>query len=300
MNSFTKGDLSVETVAKVNGRPISRNELDSTMRVYAQQMHHKAVEQLSVDQFQEVQDMALEKLIARALIFQAALAAGILASEESVEEEKNKLIASFANAEEFYANLEKAGMSPEFYHRMVREDLTVNLMTAEKLKAVPEPQAQEVEKLYQRYPRKMIEPEKVHARHILIAGQGDERDAALSRIRELRARLSVADFASLAREHSDCPSAQAGGDLGYFSRGQMVDSFENAAFQQRPGELGEIVETPYGFHLILVLDKTPERRLSLEEAEGRLRAFLKEEAEVNLLKQWVGELRREADVRILT
>ncbi|WP_305041089.1 peptidylprolyl isomerase [Geoalkalibacter sp.] len=289
----------MDTVAKVNGRPISRNELDSTMRVYAQQMHHKAVEQLTVDQFQEIQDMSMEKLIARALIFQAALAAGIVAAEALVEEEKDKLIASFSNAEEFYANLEKAGMSPEFYHRMVREDLTVNLMTAEKLKEVAEPQAQEVEKIYQRYPRKMIEPEKVHARHILIAGQGDERESALARIRDLRSRLTVADFERLAREYSDCPSAQAGGDLGYFSRGQMVDSFEEAAFRQQPGELGEIVETPYGFHLILVLDKTPERRLGLEEAEQRLRAFLKEEAEVKLLKEWVGDLRRQADVQIL-
>ncbi|SDM66417.1 peptidyl-prolyl cis-trans isomerase C [Geoalkalibacter ferrihydriticus] len=290
----------METVAKVNGRPVSRNELDSTMQVYAQQMHHKNTDQLSVDQFQEVYDMALEKLIARALIFQAALAAGIVASEARVEEEKNQLIAQFSDENEFFAKLEKAGMSPEFYHRMVREDLTVNLMTAEKMKELPEPQATEIEEIYKRYPQKMVDPEKVHARHILVAAQSDERETALERIGRIKQEATAAEFERLAREHSDCPSAQAGGDLGYFARGQMVDSFEDAAFTQEPGQVGEIVETPYGFHLILVLDKTPERRLSLEEAETRLRNFLKEEAGVKLLKNWVDELRTHADVEIFS
>ncbi|MDO3379646.1 peptidylprolyl isomerase [Geoalkalibacter halelectricus] len=289
----------MEIVAKVNGRPISRKELDSTMQVYAQQVHHKNPDQLSVDQFQGVYEMALEKLIARALIFQAALAAGIVAGEAEVEEEKNKLIGNFASAEEFYANLDKAGMSPEFYHRMVREDLTVNLMTAEKMNELPEPQAQEIEEIYRRYPQKMIDPEKVRARHILIAAQGDERSLARERIEKIRQEANAATFERLARENSDCPSAQAGGDLGYFTRGQMVESFETAAFSQPVGEVGAVVETPYGYHLILVLDKTEQRPLSLEEAQGRLRNFLKEEAGVKLLENWVGELRAQADIEIL-
>lgn len=288
----------METVAKVNGHPISRNELTSTMQVYAQQMYHKNVEQLSADERKEVQDMALEKLIARALIFQAALAAGIVADEAQVQAEKDKLIAGYSDENAFYAVLEKAGMTPAFYHRMVREDLTVNLMSAEKVKAVPDPPPEEIENLYQRYPRKMIEPEKVRARHILIAAQGADRHDARARIEALQKQANPAEFERLAREHSDCPSAQSGGDLGYFSRGQMVEPFEAVAFSQTPGEIGEVVETDYGYHLVLVLDKIPERTLSLDEARERLRTFLKEEGAVKLLQQWVGELRSEAQIEM--
>ncbi len=66
-----------------------------------------------------------------------------------------------------------------------------------------------------------------------------------------------ADFAELAKANSDCPSNQKGGDLGEFTRGQMVKAFEDAAFSQEIGKVGEIVETPFGFHLIKVTAKSP-------------------------------------------
>ena len=64
-----------------------------------------------------------------------------------------------------------------------------------------------------------------------------------------------ADFAALAKQHSQCPSGQKGGDLGFFGRGQMVPAFEAAAFEQPVGEVGECVDTNFGSHLILVQER---------------------------------------------
>ena len=84
------------------------------------------------------------------------------------------------------------------------------------------------------------------------------KEAARKKIEDIQKQLADgADFAALAKEHSDCPSGQNGGDLGTFPRGMMVKPFEDAAFTQEVGKVGDIIETPFGYHLILVTAKNP-------------------------------------------
>lgn len=107
---------------------------------------------------------------------------------------------------------------------------------------------------WQAHPESYQAPEAVHASHVLIAA-GDKRDdaAAQARAAEALAKLRAgADFATVAREYSDDPSAaQNGGDLGFFSRGQMVKPFEDAAFALNTrGELAGPLKTQFGYHVI--------------------------------------------------
>ena len=88
----------------------------------------------------------------------------------------------------------------------------------------------------------------VHAFHILVE---NEREAE----KLLEQLHDGADFEELAEEHSKCPSAQSGGDLGWFGRGQMVQEFEEAAFDLDEGTLSEPVQTEFGWHIIKVTGK---------------------------------------------
>ena len=98
----------------------------------------------------------------------------------------------------------------------------------------------------------------IRASHILLMYKGSERSSATrskeeaaTQIAEIKERLGAgADFAEMARTHSDCPSRARGGDLGSFGRGQMVGAFEEAAFGLNVGETSGIVETPFGYHII--------------------------------------------------
>lgn len=90
----------------------------------------------------------------------------------------------------------------------------------------------------------LFKKEKVHCAHILVEDEAKARDL-------LRQVKAGGDFAALAREHSKCPSGkQNGGDMGFFEKGRMVKPFDDAAFALQPGELSELVQTKYGFHII--------------------------------------------------
>lgn len=97
------------------------------------------------------------------------------------------------------------------------------------------------------------------ASHILLMYAGSMRstatrskEEALQEIQSLKGKLDDgADFAELARAHSDCPSGANGGSLGTFSKGQMVPEFEEATLALEPGAYSDVVETSFGYHLIL-------------------------------------------------
>ena len=131
------------------------------------------------------------------------------------------------------------------------------------------------------------EPE-VHARHILVKTEEEAKDI----VKQLRAG---ADFNELAKKSSDGGSAHSGGDLGYFSRGQMVKSFEDAAFALEPGQISDPIKSEFGWHVIKVEDKRNKPAPSFEEVKDQISASLVQAQ----LKDTVQKLRASAKVEVL-
>ena len=100
--------------------------------------------------------------------------------------------------------------------------------------------------------------DQVSASHILLAYEGAMRSSAtrsqeeaLAQITELKAKIDGGEaFADVAAASSDCPSGAKGGSLGDFGRGQMIKEFEDAAFSMEVGDMSDVVETAFGYHLI--------------------------------------------------
>jgi len=137
---------------------------------------------------------------------------------------------------------------------------------------------------YQLRPDISAVPEEIRVRHILVpvAADGSDDGAALGRAKQLLDQLRQgADFAALAREHSADPgSARRGGELDWFARGRMVPPFETAAFAlKRPGDLSAPVKSPFGYHLIELLERKPVSRRPFEEVLPEIRRDI--EARIN-------------------
>ncbi|SOD04098.1 PPIC-type PPIASE domain-containing protein, partial [bacterium JGI 053] len=143
--------------------------------------------------------------------------------------------------------------------------------------------------------------EEVRARHILLRIPKNATPAdhdAVRRAAEAIQRQAAsfdADFVALARQYSEDPSKENGGDLGFFSRGQMVREFEEAAFKLQPGQVSPVVESPFGFHVI----KLEERRARpLDSDKEQFRQFLVQRSQRSGVQQYVNSLRAEAHLSV--
>lgn len=120
-------------------------------------------------------------------------------------------------------------------------------------------------------------PDEINAAHILVEEEGLAR--------ELRQRLEDgADFAALAAEHGIGPSAERGGDLGWFDRAQMVPAFADAAFALAPGEISDPVESPFGWHIIKAGERRKRPTPPLKSVEAEIVSDLTEKAEAEILE----------------
>jgi len=143
----------------------------------------------------------------------------------------------------------------------------------------------------------------VRARHILFKFPADASPAARDSLRRraeqvLAQATGGADFAGLARQHSDDTSKEQGGDLGFFGKGQMVPSFEEAAFALQPGQLSRVVESPFGYHII----KVEERKSQPLPAEqrGQFRQAYVRQAQGKAVQGFVDSLTTASQVKVET
>ncbi len=141
--------------------------------------------------------------------------------------------------------------------------------------------SEDVENYFKENPQMFQQPEQVHARHILMKSgaeaTSDAKAAALAKAAAARKRaVAGEDFAALATEMSEGPSAPQGGDLGFFGREQMVAPFADAAFALEVGQISEVVETQFGYHVIKVEEKKPASTMPLEEVREPLEQMLRQ------------------------
>lgn len=135
---------------------------------------------------------------------------------------------------------------------------------------------------YEQNPASFQQGESASASHILFSLENGAIESLVKAKAEgilAQVKANPTHFASLAKDHSTCPSGQEGGALGQFGRGQMVPEFENAVFSTAPGEIApELVETQFGYHIIQVTDRRGGEPVAFDEVKERLQEFLSEMA----------------------
>ena len=291
--------LEANIIVTVNGVPIEDKALAAAMQGLAQEQFYSTLAEVPEKDHAGLRELALERLIARELIYQAALAQGVVATQEEVDAEKTRIVRMAGNPKDFWSRLAERGMDEAAFVRMVRKDVTTDLMSARRLEELPEPEQDEIESFFRRHSDQLRRPERVRVRHILFLIDPQDPERASRLAAEVRDLAKEEDFGALAQKYSSCPTAPGGGDLGFVRRQDLDPTFAEAVFCAAVDEITGPVRTPFGLHLIKVSERDLPGPPTLEESRSRIVDMLKRIKGSELLSAWVGGLRQEAKIVIL-
>ena len=295
-----KAEAKPENAAMVNGKAISYKEFENELALDMQRMQSQGMQ--IPEQLQgQVRTEVLDQIIGRELIYQESQKKGVKADTELVEQELSAIKKRFPDQKKFEEALAKMNLSEEKLKNQISERSVIRAFIEKEIVSKIEVSDEEAKAFYEKNPTYFKRPEEVHAQHILIkSGKEDDdkkKSASRKELMEIKKRADAGeDFSELAKAHSQGPSAPKGGDLGYFSKGKMVPAFEKAAFELKPEEVSDIVETRFGFHLIKVIDRREASTVSLEEARPKIIANLRNQKAQAEVGDYVKKLRGDAKV----
>jgi peptidyl-prolyl cis-trans isomerase C len=224
--------------------------------------------------------------------------------EKQVEFKMAQNKGRFSSPSQFEEALKSSGVTESYLVDITRKDVVIGNYIETQIVPTIIVSDDEIKKFYDENRLRLAEEPQVKASHILIGVdtaatpevKAKAKEKAEALLKELKAGK---DFAEAAKANSTCPSKEQGGDLGFFGKGQMVPEFEKAAFALKPGELSEVVETQFGYHIIKLAEKKEAEPPKLEEIKDKIATYLKGQKTQKAVFDYVTKLRKESKVEVL-
>jgi len=264
---LTGSIVSAKTLVTVNGKAITQQDVDQELMQATQGRFN----QVPADRQAAFRQQVLQQLIGKELIYDNAKKSGIIKSKEYKSE---------------YKKLEQR-MKKELAIQVWQKKLLDGIKISNK----------ELKNYYKKNKEEFNEKESVHARHILVKTE-DKAKKIIAQLKSLSGEKLKQKFIELAKKDSTGPSASKGGDLGYFSKGQMVPAFNDKVFSMKKGQVTlKPVKTQFGYHVIYVEDKKPSRMRSFDEVKAFIKQRLKMEKFKAVMKKKMDELQKKAAIK---
>lgn len=288
-------DPTQEVLALVNDIPITRADL------MIEQAHLEKELRLRNDpipkgQMRAMHDQMLENLIDRELLFQHAQEKNIQIRARWVTRALAEFKARMGSDKQFATFLEQAQLDEaQVRDRLSRGLIVQRLLRRDVARGIKVSEA-EMQTFYRHHPEYFQRSEQIRIRHILIRVEENDnlsqRGEALLKIQNIQSLLQEgANFGALALDYSEDQSRQRGGDLGVVTREQLVPAFAQAAFSLQPGEISDIVETRFGYHLIQMVERIPSSTMVYRNARTKIERTLRRNKEKAAADRYIARLR---------
>ncbi len=310
-----------EVAVTVNDIKITEGQVEAAMapqlRRYtasSRQMPPGMLDQMKL----QVRPKTLDQLILEKLLEAEVKKVNIKVTEQDVIDYLTEIAArQRMNLEDFKKRLATVGQdfemikkqlkeSNEVKYKKLRNGIKYKKLIDSKIAGKAKVTDDDAEKYYNDNKEKFKNPDLCRASHILITPDEIQvktdpnaaKAKAKAKIEELLKKLKTdkADFATLAKANSACPSSAKGGDLGFFKKGQMVPPFEKAAFSMKPGEISDVVETQFGFHIIRTEERKEAGITPFEEAKADVKETLLQEQQRKYSEEYFDSLKSKANI----
>ena len=322
------GCVNKNAVVTVNGEAITRAQYEKAFDAVA---NNSMFAQMGIDLKKDensflhlmLKERVINELIVKKLIDQEITKRKIKVSKEDMDKQLKSIIDKVGSKEKFNALLKENGVTTSQFKKDLTDEVKIQkLVDSLSVVSVSDKDAL---KFYKENEDKFKNPDKVRASHILVSANPEELKAKIAETPEGK-KLSAADldaavknemaqkkvkaekllaqakknpseFAKLAKDNSDdTVSAKQGGDLGFFAKEEMVEPFAKAAFDMKPNTISNLVQTPYGYHIILVTDRQKAGVEPFEKVKSEIKEFLTNQEKVKVLQQFVDTLRNNAKI----
>jgi len=289
-----------EVVARVNGEDVKKASFEQMLRTIEQ----RAGQPIPAERRDEILRGALDQLVVYTLLSQESRNRHIKIADAEIDQRVQQVRSQFASQDAFDKALKQRGMTLDTLKHDALVDLSVNKLIDGEVANQAAATDQEAKDFYDKNPDRFKQPESVRASHILIRVDEKADAAAKKKARAqidevLKKARAGADFAKLAQQHSQDGSAAQGGDLEYFPRGQMVPAFEKVAFSLKPGQISNVVQTQFGYHIIKVTDHRDARAVPYDEASAQIKELLTEQRKQQHTDEFIADLKKKSKIEVL-
>lgn len=263
---FFGKSVSAAVVVSVNDNEITSDEVNKVVMEGTQ----GRFDSLPPDKQNELRRRIIEGLIAQELIFDDAQKTGLLESKEY----KQEFDAQF--------NRLKVQLAAKVWEQEQFESIKID--------------QKEVKAYYDTNPNEFMDKEKIHARHILVKNK-NEATAIIESMKKLSGEKLREEFIVQAKSKSIGSSAIRGGDLGYFIRGQMVPTFNDAAFSMRVGTISSSpVQSQFGYHVIYIEDRKAAKKMGFDSVKSYIEERLKMDKFKTMMDKKMADLHTKAKI----
>ena len=292
-----------DPVAKVNGKPITYGDYQRQYTNMKQRLFISRGQEMTPEQGERLKTGIIDSLIGAELLAQEAGKQKIPVTDQDIETQLDEFAKQAGGRDKLAEQLQKAGFSLDVFKEKIKVQLAVQKLIEKESADAVKPTEAEKKEYYENHPSEFDRPLMIHVAHILARldaqATAEDEAKAKAKIEEILKKVQAgADFAQVAREHSEGPSAPQGGDLGWVTKGRMAPEFEKAAFDLKAGEISGVVKTSFGFHIIKVYEIKEAMHLPFEEVEPQVTVTLMRQKMGPWVQKYVQDLRSQAKVEV--